>query len=162
MTTYFVIVGSTEYQVDISSDKFLVNGEPMDVKMRRLNEQGLFLLEQGNRQLEVVMSPREQNQVSVVVDRRHMTIQVARGEGQRVRKAAAGGALSAPMPGTVLEFKVKEGQTVEKGDVIAVMESMKMQMEIRTPVKGMIKKLMAKPGGKVEKGAALAQVVEQA
>jgi biotin carboxyl carrier protein len=161
MTTYFVTVGSTEYQVDISSDKFLVNGEPMDVKMRRLNEQGLYLLEQGNRQLEVVMSPREQNQVSVVMDRRHLTIQVARGEGQRARKVVAGGALSAPMPGTVLEIRVKEGQAVEKGDVIAVMESMKMQMEIRTPVKGVIKKLMAKPGGKVEKGSVLAQVVEQ-
>jgi biotin carboxyl carrier protein len=160
LTTYFVTVGSNEYKVDIQSDQFLVNGEPLDVKVRRLNEQGLYLLQQGNQRLEVVMKPREQNQVSVVVDRRHMTIQVARGEGQRVKKTGAGGALSAPMPGTVIEVRVKESQSVEKGDVIAVMESMKMQMEIRSPVKGVIKKLLTKPGAKVEKGTVLAQLIE--
>jgi biotin carboxyl carrier protein len=160
LTTYFVTVGSNEYKVDIQSDQFLVNGEPLDVKVRRLNEQGLYLLQQGNQRLEVVMKPREQNQVSVVVDRRHMTIQVARGEGQRVKKTSTGGALSAPMPGTVIEVRVKESQSVEKGDVIAVMESMKMQMEIRSPVKGVIKKLLTKPGAKVEKGTVLAQLIE--
>lgn len=160
MTTYFVTVGSNEYKVDIQSDQFLVNGEPMDVKVRRLNEQGLFLLQQGNHRLEVVMQPREQNQVSVVVDRRHMTIQVARGEGQRMKKVGTGGALSAPMPGTVIEIRVKEGQAVEKGDVIAVMESMKMQMEIHSPMKGLIKKVLTKPGARVEKGTVLAQVFE--
>jgi pyruvate carboxylase subunit B len=161
MTTYFVTVGANEYKVDIQNDQFLVNGEALDVKVRRLNEQGLYLLQQGNRQLEIVMKPRDQNQVSVVVDRRHMTVQVTRGEGQRVKKATTGGALSAPMPGTVIEIRVKEGQTVEKGDVIAVMESMKMQMEIRSPVKGVIKKVLTRPGTKVDKGTALAQVMEQ-
>jgi len=161
MTTYFVTVGANEYKVDIQSDQFIVNGEPIDVKVRRLNEQGLYLLQQGNRQLEVVMNPREQNQVSVVIDRRHMTIQVARGEGQRVKKPGAGGALSAPMPGTVIEMRAKEGQAVDKGDVIAIMESMKMQMEIRTPIKGVIRKIFARPNMKVEKGTVLAQVIEQ-
>jgi biotin carboxyl carrier protein len=160
MTTYFVTVGANEYKVDIQNGQFFVNGEPLDVKVRRLNEQGLFLLQQGNRQLEVVMNPRDQNQVSVVVDRRHMTVQVTRGEGPRTKKTVAGGALSAPMPGTVIEIRVKEGQAVEKGDVIAVMESMKMQMEIRSPVKGVIKKVLTRAGAKVEKGSALAQVLE--
>ena len=160
MTTYFVTVNSNEYKVDIRNDQVLVDGEPMDVKIRRLNEQGLFLLQQGNRRLEVVMQPREQNQVSVVVDRRHMTIQVARGESQKQKKNLMGGALSAPMPGVVIEVRAQEGQTVNKGDVIAVMESMKMQMEIRSPIGGEIQKILVKPGAKVVKGAILAQLIE--
>ena len=160
MTTYFVTVNSNEYKVDIRNDQVLVDGEPMDVKIRRLNEQGLFLLQQGNRRLEVVMQPRDQNQVSVVVDRRHMTIQVARGESQKQKKSLMGGALSAPMPGVVIEVRAQEGQAVNKGDVIAVMESMKMQMEIRSPIGGEIQKILVKPGAKVVKGAILAQLIE--
>jgi len=160
MTTYFVTVNSNEYKVDIRNDQVLVDGEPMDVKIRRLNEQGLFLLQQGNRRLEVVMQPRDQNQVSVVVDRRHMTIQVARGESQKQKKSVMAGALSAPMPGVVIEVRAQEGQTVNKGDVIAVMESMKMQMEIRSPLGGEIQKILVKPGAKVVKGAILAQLIE--
>ena len=160
MTTYFVTVNSNEYKVDIRNDQVLVDGEPMDVKIRRLNEQGLFLLQQGNRRLEVVMQPRDQNQVSVVVDRRHMTIQVARGESQKQKKSLMGGALSAPMPGVVIEVRAQEGQTVNKGDVIAVMESMKVQMEIRSPIGGEIQKILVKPGAKVVKGAILAQLIE--
>ena len=160
MTTYFVTVNSNEYKVDIRNDQVLVDGEPMDVKIRRLNEQGLFLLQQGNRRLEVVMQPRDQNQVSVVVDRRHMTIQVARGESQKQKKSLMGGALSAPMPGVVIEVRAQEGQAVNKGDVIAVMESMKMQMEIRSPIGGEIQKILVKPGAKVVKGAVLAQLIE--
>jgi biotin carboxyl carrier protein len=160
MATYFVTVNSNEYKVDIRNDQVLVDGEPMDVKIRRLNEQGLFLLQQGNRRLEVVMQPRDQNQVSVVVDRRHMTIQVARGESQKQKKSLMGGALSAPMPGVVIEVRAQEGQAVNKGDVIAVMESMKMQMEIRSPIGGEIQKILVKPGAKVVKGAILAQLIE--
>lgn len=160
MTTYFVTVGSNQYRVDIHNDQFQVNGELLDVKMRRLNEQGLFLLQQGTRQLELVMQPREQNQFSVLVDRRHMTVQVEKKEGPAPKKLPTAGALSAPMPGTIIEIRVSEGQQVSKGDVVAVMESMKMQMEIRSPVAGTIIKIAVKPGNKVEKGAALVQVLE--
>jgi biotin carboxyl carrier protein len=160
MTTYFVTVGSNEYKVDIQENQFRVNGELLDVKLKRLNEQGLFLLQQGTKQLEVVMQPREENQVSVVVDRRHMTVQVEKRDGVQKRKLVAGGDLNAPMPGTILEVRVHDGDLVEKGDVVAVMESMKMQMEIRAPIKGRIRKVVVKPGMKVEKGAVLVQVLE--
>ena len=162
MTTYFVTVGPNEYKVDIKNDEFMVNGQPMDLKMRQLNEQGLFLLQKGNKQLEMLLRAKDRNQVAVSVNQRHVTVQVERNDAAKGRSAsqAVAGSCSAPMPGTVIKVNVTEGQLVEKGDVVAVLESMKMQMEIKTSVSGKVGKITAVAGKKVEKGTELVQVIE--
>lgn len=163
MTTYFVTVGPNEYKVDIKNDQFMVNGQPMDLKIRQLNEQGLFLLQKGNKQLEMLLRAKDRNQVAVSVNRRHVMVQVERNEAGKGRSStnSAPGMLSAPMPGTVIQVNVVEGQIVSKGDVVAVLESMKMQMEIRTPVSGKVEKVFVSAGKKINKGTELVQVVEQ-
>ena len=162
MTTYFVTVGPNEYKVDIKNDQFLVNGQPMDLKIRQLNEQGLFLLQKGNKQLEMLLREKDRNQVSVNVNRRHVMVQVERNEAGKSRTSASAvpGMLAAPMPGTVIQVNVTEGQTVAKGDVVVVLESMKMQMEIRTPLSGVVEKVYVSAGKKIEKGAELIHVEE--
>jgi biotin carboxyl carrier protein len=163
MTTYFVTVGPNEYKVDIKNDQFMVNGQPMDLKIRQLNEQGLFLLQKGNKQLEMLLRAKDRNQVAVSVNRRHVMVQVERNEAGKSRTTtnSTPGMLSAPMPGTVIQVNVEEGQAVSKGDVVAVLESMKMQMEIRTPITGKVEKVFVSAGKKIEKGAELVEVVEQ-
>jgi len=162
MTTYFVTVGPNEYKVDIKNDEFMVNGQPMDLKLRQLNEQGLFLLQKGNKQLEMLLRPKERNQVAVSVNRRHVTVQVERNDAAKGRPVAqtTAGACTAPMPGMVIQVNVAEGQSVEKGDVVVILESMKMQMEIKATVTGKVAKISAIPGKKVEKGTELVQIVE--
>lgn len=162
MPVYTVRIGKNLYKVDIRKDRFLVNGEPVGVQIRKLNDHGLFTLQRGEKKIEVVMSPRENNQISLVANRRHMTVQVNCGNARRVNGHTSVGTLEAPMPGTVVEVKVNEGQNVEKGQIVAVLESMKMQLEIRSPIKGIITKLMTVSGGKVEKGKALALVAPTA
>ena len=161
MTTYFVTVGPNEYKVDIKNDQFLVNGQPMDLKIRQLNEQGLFLLQKGNKQLEMLLRAKDRNQVAVSVNRRHVMVQVERNEAGKGRPSnnSAPGLLSAPMPGKVIQVNVQVGQSVTKGDVVAVLESMKMQMEIRTPVSGTVEKVFVTEGKKIDKGTELVHVV---
>jgi len=67
---------------------------------------------------------------------------------------AAAGDIAAPMPGTVIDIKVKEGQTVNSGEVVMILEAMKMENEIVAPAAGKISKIH------VEKGAAV--VTDQA
>ena len=162
MASYFVTVGPNEYKVDIKNDEFMVDGQPMDMKMRQLNEQGLFLLQKGNKQLEMLLRAKDRNQVAVSVNRRHVTVQVERSEGGKPRSAASSnvGSCSAPMPGTVIQINVTEGQKVEKGDVVAVLESMKMQMEIKTQISGTVVKISVETGKKIDKGTVLVQVTE--
>ncbi|XP_026741739.1 pyruvate carboxylase, mitochondrial-like [Trichoplusia ni] len=58
--------------------------------------------------------------------------------------------LGAPMPGTVIAIKVKEGQRVEKGHPIVVLSAMKMEMAVQAPKAGTVKKISIKKGMKVE------------
>jgi len=72
--------------------------------------------------------------------------------------AAAGGAtVNSPLPGVVLEIKVKDGDKVTKGQVIMVLEAMKMENAIEAPCEGTIT-IKAQKGDSVLEGAPLAVI----
>ncbi|MCD8360386.1 MAG: biotin/lipoyl-binding protein [Acidaminococcaceae bacterium] len=66
--------------------------------------------------------------------------------------AAGAATISAPMPGKVLEVKVKVGDAVKAGDVIMVLEAMKMQNEIMAPADGTISDVRVSAGQAVNTG----------
>ena len=66
--------------------------------------------------------------------------------------------LLAPMPGKVVRVLVKENAEVEAGQGVVVVEAMKMQNEIKSPKKGVVRKLMASEGANVNSGDVLAIV----
>jgi 3-methylcrotonyl-CoA carboxylase alpha subunit len=66
-----------------------------------------------------------------------------------------GGRLTAPMPGKVLHFNVKPGDSVRAGQVLAVMEAMKMEHAIAAPADGVVAELLYAPGDQVPEGAEL-------
>ncbi|CAA9413606.1 MAG: Methylcrotonyl-CoA carboxylase biotin-containing subunit [uncultured Ramlibacter sp.] len=72
------------------------------------------------------------------------------GEGE-----AETGRLTAPMPGKVVSFAVKAGDSVRKGQPLAVMEAMKMEHTIAAPADGTIAELLYAPGDQVAEGAEL-------
>ena len=69
------------------------------------------------------------------------------------------GSLLAPMPAAVISVAVIEGQQVSKGDVVVVLEAMKMQHTITAPADGVVTDLAAVVGAQVESGAILARLV---
>ena len=68
---------------------------------------------------------------------------------------AGGQAISAPMPGTILKVNVSNGQAVKKGDVLFVLEAMKMENEIMAPCDGTVAGVSVSAGASVETGTAL-------
>ena len=72
---------------------------------------------------------------------------------------AADGLISAPMQGTVARIMVAEGETVETGQVLAVVEAMKMENPVRAPHAGQVTGLCVGAGETVAQGAALCRVV---
>ena len=72
-----------------------------------------------------------------------------------VQDAAAGGNLTAPMPGKLLSFAVKVGDTVKAGQALAVMEAMKMEHTVAAPSDGTVAELLYAPGDQVPEGAPL-------
>jgi 3-methylcrotonyl-CoA carboxylase alpha subunit len=69
--------------------------------------------------------------------------------------AADVGRLTAPMPGKVVSFSVKAGDTVKKGQPLAVMEAMKMEHTIAAPADGTVAELLYAPGDQVAEGSEL-------
>lgn len=71
--------------------------------------------------------------------------------------AAPAGAqtVSAPMPGTILKVNVSNGQAVKKGDVLMVLEAMKMENEILAPNDGTVSSVNVAQGATVESGTVL-------
>jgi acetyl-CoA/propionyl-CoA carboxylase biotin carboxyl carrier protein len=72
--------------------------------------------------------------------------------------ASAGDSLAAPMPGTVLLVNVADGDAVSEGDVLVVLESMKMELSIAAPHDGVVAGVTVKPGDKVALRAVLLEV----
>ena len=68
---------------------------------------------------------------------------------------AGGEPVKAPMPGTILDVKVKVGDTVEAGTVVCVLEAMKMENEIPAPKAGKVVQVVASKGASVNAGDAL-------
>lgn len=78
------------------------------------------------------------------------------------KKAATGGQgsvkISAPMPGKILSVKAAAGAAVSKGDVIVVLEAMKMENEVVAPQDGIIASIDVSEGASVEAGDVLASM----
>ena len=75
-------------------------------------------------------------------------------------QAAAAGAVtvSAPMPGKILDIRVSAGQAVKRGDVLMILEAMKMENEIVSPQDGTVAGIQVSVGSAVEAGDTLASL----
>ena len=70
-----------------------------------------------------------------------------------VAAAPAGGEkVCSPMPGTILSVNVQNGSAVKKGDVLMILEAMKMENEIMAPCDGTVKQIVAGKGASVNSG----------
>jgi biotin carboxyl carrier protein len=102
--------------------------------------------------------------VVVEVDGRAARIELA--EAPSVRRAAAqasgsGGRLAAvvaPMPGTVLAVRVRDGERVGAGATLVVVEAMKMENAVTAPTDGQVERVLVKPGEAVQRGDRLVEL----
>jgi len=137
-----------------------LDGKPIEVDavLARPNVLSLFI---GNKAYEVKCE-RVGNDVHIWVGSRRFATEVRdpRSLRSRVRAADDHGPkkLSAPMPGKIVRVLLKQGDPVEAGAGVLVVEAMKMQNEVKSPKKGTIQKIMVSEGAAVNAGDVLAIV----
>jgi biotin carboxyl carrier protein len=160
MSLYTVTIENRIYKVNIAGDHCTVNGEAVDATVLPLNHNGLHVLHHGRQAYEVFLSNQEADtyQMLMLGGKRIIT-QIS----SRVKKHFKTGedciasCLAAPMHGLVVDVPVHIGDSVEKGQTLVVLESMKMQMQLRSPRPGKVANVTVQPGSQVEKGALLVQ-----
>ena len=163
---YVTTIGEREYIIEIVDERrIILDGTPFEVDFDTVSGQPVYsLLLDGQSYESFVYSGEEGWQVLL-----HGTLYMASVEDEREKRlrAAAGGNIAergefhmrAPMPGLVIAILVNEGQSVEKGDVLVILESMKMQNELKSPRPGMIARMRVKAGDSVEQKQTLLSVV---
>ncbi len=160
MTIYRVSVGNREYQVEVAGNRLRVDGEQIQANLTALNELGLYLLRQGDMLREMHFSNKGTNIFTALAEGRHLVAQVERQNGKvRPKNSALSQSdVCAPMPGIVIKALVQEGDLVEKGQAVVVMESMKMQMELRSPAAGEVTRILVQPNTQVDKSTVLVKI----
>jgi acetyl-CoA/propionyl-CoA carboxylase biotin carboxyl carrier protein len=115
------------------------------------------VVEVGGKRLEVVL-PAGLGATTAAGVGRSARKPVRRGGGSSGAAAAGGDALTSPMQGTIVKVAVEEGQQVEAGDLIIVLEAMKMEQPINAHKSGTVSGLAAQVGATVSNGAVLCQI----
>lgn len=71
------------------------------------------------------------------------------------------GLISSAIPGKIVSVLVSEGDIVDAGSVVVVLEAMKMQNEIKTSIDGRVEKIMCKPGERIEANVPLMEIADR-
>lgn len=143
------------YRAVVDGNEFLVDG--------RKTERSSYSLIVENRSFEVDVDIWE-DEYRVLVDGRSYHIHLVDERRVRLSSSQSGVQLqgrqevSVPMPGKVIAVLVGEGEEVEKAQGLAIVEAMKMENEVRSPIAGAVKEVKVKAGDSVEAGAVLVVV----
>jgi biotin carboxyl carrier protein len=161
MSLYTVTIEDRQYKVNISGNHATVDGETVHATVLPLNPNGLHLLRHGRQAHELFLTSQDGATYELFMfgGRRIVTriTDPARKHAQPNGAEESGKALCAPMHGLVVDVPARLGQEVEKGQTLVVLESMKMQMQLRSPRGGKVSKISAQAGSQVEKGAILVE-----
>lgn len=163
MTIYYVTVGKKEYQVEINGKQYKINGELVQAALVTMKERGKYLLEGVARKTEIYIESMGNNLYTLNAERRNAIAKVERCNSRRAGKtrATGDGSLCAPISGIVVKVLVAPGEVVETGQVLLVLESMKMQMEMRSACAGTVDSVNVQPKTQIAKGELLIKIVPQ-
>jgi biotin carboxyl carrier protein len=161
---YVTTIGEREFLVEILDEHHVaVDGKVYEVDLDSIAGQPLYSLLLGGRSYEAYVYPAEQGW-QVLLDGQSYPALVEVEIQKRLRVAGAtpgehtGLHLKSPMPGLVVAVPVEEGQAVRKGDVLVVLESMKMQNELKSRRDGVVAHLRVQTGDRVEQNQILLSV----
>lgn len=163
---YVTTVGDQQFIIDINqSGEITVDGEVINVDMQKMEDTTMYSMiikgeshdirmNEGDGFYEVQVSG-EIFHVEVEDERTRLLAGMKRGP-----ETVAGEIhIKAPMPGVVIEVPVTQGQKIIQGDIVLVLESMKMQNEFKAPRDGAIHVVRVKPGDTVERNQVLMSIV---
>ncbi len=161
---YVTTIGEEQYIIDINQDnQIAVNGETVEINFQQMLDTTMHSIIVDGKSHDVRMDEGD----GVYIVQLSGEIFEVMVEDERTRRLAGvkssldvtGEAIiKAPMPGVVVEVLVTPGQAVEQGDILAILESMKMQNEFKAPRAGQVHAVRVTAGDKVDQGTIMVTI----
>ena len=159
---YIATIEDKEYEIEILSEtRVLIDEVPYEIDFKLLRQYLSFSLLVNGKSYETNIY-QDNSDWEVLLRGRQFTVDVEDERERRLRLAAGHVSvqkgkyiLRAPMPGLVIDIPVKVGDEVSEGDVLVILESMKMQNELTAPRDGVVSRIQAQVNGNVERKEAL-------
>lgn len=162
---YITTVNGTEYIITIDQeDAITVNGQQHRIDFQQMAEGGPLSLLIDNRSLEAIVDERDdawevllhgELYAVEVQDERSYRLAQARGKLLDETEAVV---IRSPMPGLILDVLVEEGHVVSEGQTVVILESMKMENELRAARDGVVTQVRVAKGDNVEKNQDLVTI----
>jgi biotin carboxyl carrier protein len=163
---YITTVGEQQFEIEvISPNQVTVNGKPLDVDFLSVSGQPVYSLLVDGASYQAHVFPGEEGALQVLLRGALYTASV---EDEREKRLKAAGSASstqtgeftlrAPMPGLIVKVPVAEGDEINKGEVLVILESMKMQNELKSPRDGKVIRVLVRAGDSVEQRQSIVSV----
>ena len=159
---YWVTVAGRTHQVEVSAGRVTLDGQPVQAELETVPGTGIRSLLRDGASHRLVARREAKGSWELSVLGQPLSVQVL-DERQRAVLAMTGGvaaspgphSLRAPMPGLVVRVEVEEGQRVEPGQGLVIVEAMKMENELTAQSAARVRKVYAQSGETVEKDEVL-------
>lgn len=154
---YVTTLDNQEFEIEVVDERHVRIGDRLlEVNFESVSGQPVFSLILDGKSYESFVYQSEEDW-EVLLRGRQYQVKVEDEREKRLKAAAGGSAaegsefhLKAPMPGLVVAVLLEEGQPVTKGQVMIILESMKMQNELKAPRDGIMGRIRVKAGESVE------------
>lgn len=143
MKKYYVTVNGKKYAVEVEE----VNGDLVIPETSKLNNNTENLIENIEPQTKVEVNPPKVVEESKTIENTSVA-----------REPVEGEKIECPMPGSIIKIPVSEGSSLKKGDVIMILEAMKMENEIMAPRDCKVVRINVTKGEQVNTGDVLAVI----
>ena len=155
---FMLTIDDTTYAIEFKGNQVLVNGYPMTIEWDEDN----LKVNGTTHNVELVGDQALVDGIAYAFEVEWPTddsgMSGGAGGGTVPAAEAGEGVVTAIMPGKIVRVDVREGDEVQAGQVVAILEAMKMENELSAPTSGIVKQIFVSPGTSVEQGQAVVQI----
>jgi biotin carboxyl carrier protein len=158
-------INNKVFEISLQGGEWQVDGQPMPLDLVKTSTNHFHILHKDKTyRAELVDHDKEAKILTIKLNGKTHTIQLKDKFDLLLEKmgiAAAGASklnhIKAPMPGLIIDLKVKAGDTIKAGDALLILEAMKMENILKSPGDGIVKSVKVKKGDTVEKSQVLVE-----